>query len=93
MKDFHMSEPWKVDHLVLQGQRVTGLLVNGQEVSAGEVVLSAGALGSPHLLLKNGIGSSSELQQAGVKCVHELPGVGKNLQDHLQLRLDEQRMD
>lgn len=51
-----------------------------------QVILSAGALGSPHLLLKNGIGAQKSLQDAGVQCIHDLPGVGENLQDHLQLR-------
>lgn len=51
-----------------------------------QVILSAGALGSPHLLLKNGIGAQKSLQDAGVQCIHDLSGVGENLQDHLQLR-------
>ena len=51
-----------------------------------QVILSAGALGSPHLLLKNGIGAQKSLQDAGVQCIRDLPGVGENLQDHLQLR-------
>ncbi|CAK8995394.1 Oxygen-dependent choline dehydrogenase (CDH) (CHD) (Betaine aldehyde dehydrogenase) (BADH) [Durusdinium trenchii] len=84
--NLHIYCKTQVERLVLHGQRVTGVVVNGQEVSAGEVVLSAGALGSPHLLLQNGIGSPAKLEEAGVKCVHDLPGVGENLQDHLQLR-------
>lgn len=48
-----------------------------------EIILSAGALGSPQLLLLSGIGSKEELQKYGIECRHELPGVGKNLQDHL----------
>ena len=47
-----------------------------------EVLLSAGAIGSPQLLLLSGIGSGAELQAAGVEPRHELPGVGRNLQDH-----------
>ena len=50
------------------------------------MILSAGSLGSPHLLLKSGIGAAQRLEEAGLRCQHELPGVGENLQDHLQLR-------
>jgi choline dehydrogenase len=47
-----------------------------------EVLLSAGAIGSPQLLLLSGIGAPEELRAAGVEVRHELPGVGRNLQDH-----------
>jgi len=47
-----------------------------------EVLLSAGAIGSPQLLLLSGIGPASELRAAGVEARHDLPGVGRNLQDH-----------
>ena len=47
-----------------------------------EVLLSAGAIGSPQLLLLSGIGAPEELRDAGVQVAHELPGVGRNLQDH-----------
>jgi choline dehydrogenase len=52
-----------------------------------EVVLAAGALQSPQLLQLSGIGPGALLQRFGIPVVHELPGVGANLQDHLQLRL------
>jgi choline dehydrogenase len=48
-----------------------------------EVILSAGAIGSPHVLLLSGIGPADNLRAAGVEVVADLPGVGKNLQDHL----------
>jgi choline dehydrogenase len=51
-------------------------------VGAGEVVLSAGAINSPQLLLLSGIGPPEELAAAGVRARHELHGVGRNLQDH-----------
>jgi len=47
-----------------------------------EIILCAGALQSPHLLMLSGIGDTEELQQAGITARHHLPGVGKNLQDH-----------
>jgi choline dehydrogenase-like flavoprotein len=53
----------------------------------GEVILSAGSIGSIQLLLLSGVGPVRELQDLGVPVVHDRPGVGKNLQDHLQLRL------
>ncbi|MEM0514903.1 choline dehydrogenase [Pseudoalteromonas sp. YIC-827] len=49
-----------------------------------EVILSAGPIGSPHLLQLSGIGDKSHLEGAGIECQHELPGVGQNLQDHLE---------
>ena len=48
-----------------------------------EVILAAGAFASPQLLLLSGIGDSETLKEHGIECLHELPGVGKNLQDHL----------
>lgn len=48
-----------------------------------EVILCAGAIDSPKILLLSGIGKAAELEAHGIKIVHELPGVGKNLQDHV----------
>jgi choline dehydrogenase len=78
--------------IVLDGRRATGVEFwqDGRVVradAAGEVVLAAGAVGSPHLLQVSGIGPGEVLRGHGVEVVHELPGVGGNLQDHLQLRL------
>lgn len=53
----------------------------------GEVILCAGAIGSPQILELSGIGDGGKLQSAGVESVHHLPGVGECLQDHLQIRL------
>ncbi len=52
-----------------------------------EVILSAGAIGSPQILLLSGIGPADELKALGINAVHDLPGVGKNLHDHLELDL------
>jgi choline dehydrogenase len=54
--------------------------------AAGEVILAAGAIGSPHLLLLSGIGPGPQLAEHGIAVRHALPGVGENLQDHLQIR-------
>jgi choline dehydrogenase len=51
-----------------------------------EVILAAGAIGSPQILQLSGIGSGGLLQQHGIQVVHDLPGVGENLHDHLQIR-------
>ncbi len=72
-------------------KRCTGAKVwNGKELvtvrAAGEVILSAGSIGSPQILQLSGIGPAALLQQNGIQVVHELPGVGGNLQDHLQIR-------
>jgi choline dehydrogenase len=66
-----------------------GLRRGGQRVSvqaAKEVVLSAGSIGSPAILQRSGIGPAGLLQRHGIAMQHELPGVGENLQDHLQIR-------
>jgi choline dehydrogenase-like flavoprotein len=80
-----------VERLVLDGRRVTGLVVrqHGQQrtISASrEVVLAAGAIGSPQILQLSGIGSGNLLQKFGIPVHHELESVGANLQDHLQVR-------
>ncbi|HEX4507853.1 MAG TPA: GMC family oxidoreductase N-terminal domain-containing protein [Alphaproteobacteria bacterium] len=71
--------------------RCTGLIVRrGRKqmtvAARHEVILSAGAVGSPHLLLLSGIGPAEQLKAHGIEPVHDLPGVGRNLQDHLQVR-------
>jgi choline dehydrogenase len=72
----------------LEGDRAVGVRVGrsrggGELVRAErEVVLCAGAIGSPQLLLLSGIGPADELRQVGVPVRHNLPGVGRNLQDH-----------
>lgn len=62
-----------------------GVLTNA--VAAREVILCAGALQSPQLLQLSGVGPAPLLQSFGIPLVHDLPGVGENLQDHLQLRV------
>ena len=54
--------------------------------ASGEIVLSAGAVGSPALLERSGIGDGARLSALGIETVTHLPGVGENLQDHLQIR-------
>tara|TARA_R110001599_G_scaffold60126_1_gene167173 strand:+ start:28353 stop:30023 length:1671 start_codon:yes stop_codon:yes gene_type:complete len=77
------------EKVLLEGKQAVGLVysVNGKKQSAKaskEVILSAGSIGSPHLLQLSGIGDSETLKAAGVDVKHHLPGVGQNLQDHLE---------
>ncbi|OED37690.1 choline dehydrogenase [Chromatiales bacterium (ex Bugula neritina AB1)] len=58
-----------------------------QATAAAEVILSAGAIGSPQILQCSGVGEGKRLQALGIPVVHNLAGVGKNLQDHLQIRV------
>ena len=78
-----------VERVLLDGQRAVGVRFQQggkvQEVRASrEVILSAGPIGSPHLLQLSGIGRADVLKAAGIEVQHELPGVGENLQDHLE---------
>jgi choline dehydrogenase-like flavoprotein len=72
----------------LDGERAVGVRLRrgrrGEEVvrAEREVLVSAGAIGSPHMLLLSGVGPADELRAAGVQVRHDLPGVGRNLQDH-----------
>jgi len=80
-----------VEKLSFDGKRCTGVFYrqNGRLVEArarGEVILAAGAVGSPQILQLSGIGPADWLSEAGVAVLHDLPGVGRNLQDHLQQR-------
>lgn len=78
--------------VIVEGRRAVGVeMVSGksrtpQTVRATrEVIVSSGAIGSPKLLMQSGIGSADHLRSVGVKTVHDLAGVGANLQDHLDL--------
>lgn len=73
--------------LVLDGDRVTGVRIRTskgeQTIEGREVIVAGGAIGSPQLLLLSGIGPAEELREVGIEPRHELPLVGKHLQDHL----------
>jgi choline dehydrogenase len=76
-----------VDRLVIEDGTVTGVEYEKDGIrhmiSAGETILAGGAIGTPAVLLRSGVGPADELRHAGVRPVHDLPGVGKNLHDHL----------
>jgi choline dehydrogenase-like flavoprotein len=78
--------------LTVEGNRVTGIEISHRgeikTLRAGrEIILSAGAVNSPHLLQLSGIGDPALLAEHGIPIAHSLPAVGENLQDHLQLRM------
>jgi choline dehydrogenase-like flavoprotein len=81
-----------VERLQFDGKRATGVRFrqNGElkvALCRGVVILSAGAIGSTQALLLSGVGPAAQLSQLGIPVVLDKPGVGENLQDHLQLRL------
>jgi choline dehydrogenase len=94
--NFEMWTGAHVTRLIVDKQddgslRCTGALVwNGRQLvtarATREVILCAGSIGSPQLLQLSGIGPADLLQKHGIPVVKELPGVGENLQDHLQIR-------
>jgi choline dehydrogenase len=75
-----------VNRVLFEGKRATGVEVQHggetQRVQAKEVILAAGALHSPPILLRSGVGPAAHLEDVGVPVVHDLPGVGENLKDH-----------
>ncbi|MGP1254856.1 MAG: GMC family oxidoreductase [Kiloniellales bacterium] len=83
----------QVLRLDFEGRRATGVVYRdraGREhrvQTQGEIVLSSGAIGSPQILMLSGVGEGDAIASHGITPVLDLPGVGKNLQDHLQARL------
>ena len=81
-----------VEGVVFDGRRAVGVRwrQGGQERLTrcrGEVILAAGSIGSPQIMLLSGVGPAQQLREQGIPVVLDRPGVGANLQDHLQLRL------
>jgi choline dehydrogenase len=81
----------QVEKLLIEEGRASGVRyrlrgTTFEARAAGEIVLCGGAIGTPHILELSGIGHPKTLARIGVSPVHALPGVGENLQDHLQLR-------
>ncbi|HAI75466.1 MAG TPA: choline dehydrogenase [Microscillaceae bacterium] len=87
--NLHIVTGALVKQLLLEGDRVTGVEFFQKKkavkvYASEEVILSAGAFGSPQILMLSGIGDAAALQKQGIAAKHHLPGVGQNLQDHLQ---------
>jgi choline dehydrogenase-like flavoprotein len=91
-RDLRLETGCLVEGLVLDGKRATGVRwrQNGEARSArcrGEVILAAGSIGSPQIMMLSGIGPAADLAVLGIAPVLDRPGVGANLHDHLQLRM------
>src|SRR5581483_6184085 len=91
-KNLQLETGCLVEGLIFEGKRAVGVRwkQDGAACSArcrGEVILAAGAIGSPQIMMLSGVGPGAELAKHGLNVLLEKPGVGQNLQDHLQLRL------
>ena len=75
-----------VRRIIFEGSRAVGVEVqSGGEsfvAEAEEIILSAGPIGSPHILMLSGVGPAMHLEEFGIDVIHNLPGVGQNLRDH-----------
>ena len=79
-----------VSQITLENQRAVGVeYLHGKSTNVAradrEVILAGGSINSPQLLLLSGIGPADEISRVGIRPVHDLPGVGKNLQDHVMV--------
>lgn len=88
--NLHVVTGAHATRVLLEGRRAVGVAyrLDGKERelrAAREVILSAGALLSPQLLMLSGIGPAEQLQRHGIPVVHDLPGVGRNLHDHVDV--------
>lgn len=91
--NLHIETNALASRIVFDGKKAVGVAyldASGSEKivkARREVILSGGSLNSPHLLMLSGIGEAEHLKANGIDPIHDLKGVGKNLQDHLQARL------
>jgi choline dehydrogenase len=88
-----------VTRIVFEGSRAVGVEVGGSlgggsadRYTAGEVILAGGAINSPQLLLLSGVGPAAEVADVGIDVVADVPGVGRNLQDHLEVYVQHQSL-
>ncbi|MDA8625038.1 choline dehydrogenase [Alphaproteobacteria bacterium] len=87
-KNLHTETDVTVDRIEFDGKKAVGVTFIKSDKSVTvrankEVILSAGAINSPQILLRSGVGPADEIKPHGLEMVHELAGVGQNLQDHL----------
>lgn len=90
--NLHVETNARATRILFEGKRAVGVAYrqgkNDKEVRARrEVILSGGAFNSPQLLQLSGVGRAQDLQKHGIEVLHDLPGVGQNLQDHLDFIL------
>ena len=85
-RNFDVLGEARAERLLFSGTRITGVRVDCRgerfDIQAGEVIVSSGALHSPALLLRSGIGPAAELSELGIEVVADRPGVGKHLMEH-----------
>ncbi|MEV0617937.1 choline dehydrogenase [Nonomuraea sp. NPDC050404] len=74
-----------VEKVLFDGARAVGVICDGRRIDASEVILCGGAVNTPQLLQLSGVGPRSLLEPLGIEVIHDLPGVGENLQDHLEV--------
>ncbi|MFZ6049355.1 GMC family oxidoreductase [Pseudomonas sp. CR3202] len=91
-KNLTVKTGCRVERILMQENRAKGVeyIENGQRqqiFAEKEIILSAGAINSPRLLMLSGIGPAAHLQKHGIEVVRDLPGVGQNLQDHIEISL------
>jgi choline dehydrogenase len=91
-KNLRLETEVLAERILFEGKRAAGIAYRQDGVSKiakarGEIVLAAGAIGSPQLLMLSGVGPAAHLSEYGIPIVLDKPGVGGNLQDHLQLRM------
>ena len=91
-KNLRLETGCLAEGIEFNGKRATGVRwrQNGVARKArcrGEVILAAGSIGSPHLLMLSGVGPAAQLAKFGIPLLLDKPGVGANLHDHLQLRM------
>jgi choline dehydrogenase len=89
-RNLHVKTGVLVDRILFDGRRASGVRYTSagktEHADAGaEIIVCAGSIGSPLLLQRSGLGPGDVLQQAGINVVRDLPGVGENLQDHLEV--------
>ncbi|MEM7644417.1 MAG: GMC family oxidoreductase N-terminal domain-containing protein [Pseudomonadota bacterium] len=75
----------QVSRVLFDGTRAVGIDADGEEIAGREVVLCAGAIGTPHLMMLSGVGPGDHLRDHGISVIRDVPGVGGNLQDHLNV--------
>jgi choline dehydrogenase-like flavoprotein len=91
-QNLRLEQRCQVEGLEFSGKRATGVRWRQDGVARsahcrGEVLLAAGSIGSPHLLMLSGVGPAAQLAQCGIPVLLDKSGVGANLHDHLQLRM------
>jgi len=93
--NLHVSTNTVASRVLFEDGRAVGIVYHQGNTEyrvkvRGEIILSGGPIASPKLLMHSGVGDSQELSDLGIDTVHHLPGVGKNLQDHLELYVQQE---